>query len=186
VGGTVSIAQPGIGDEKTSTLFSVTGFCNIAGAALTALNSRFNGKEFTISMWRKANGLGVVGRSIYIIVDAGNRVYFERLANDTSNVVYIAGGTSKNVNVGAVSNISFQHCVLTVSLSANQMKWYVNGTQAGTTQIGLGTWAGNLTDATIGAINNTAGIPYIGWIQHVAIWNIALTPGQIADLARYG
>ena len=37
-GGAVSIAQPGIGDEKTSTLFSATGYCQIAGAALTALN----------------------------------------------------------------------------------------------------------------------------------------------------
>jgi hypothetical protein len=66
------------------------------------------------------------------------------------------------------------------------MRAYINGAQVGTTQTSLGTWSGALDSAQtcIGAANTTPASVHSGWLAHPAIWNVALTPAEVAWLSQ--
>ena len=99
---------------------------------------------------------------------------------------YKAGGTVKAIYPYVGPTTAWFNVILTWSKAADQLKVYINGVQSGTTQIGLGTWAGNLDNWTtvIGAVDaSPGGGVWSGFIAHVALWNTVLTPTQIATIA---
>lgn len=184
------LGQTGIGDGRTAPLYDgVNDFANVFSASL---QGAFNGAEGTIAIWFKVASAGVwtdatIRRLMYFQVDANNRARFEKsTTNNQIAAVYTAGGTAKSVLWNNAGPLTWQHLAITWSKSADQMKFYANGAQIGSTQTGLGTWAGNLAsgNTVIGASDSSSGgTPWSGYLAHAAVWNTALSVAQIATLA---
>ena len=185
----VTLGQAGIGDGRTCPLFD--GSSDYADIYSAGLNGDFNGQLVTIAAWAKLYNAaawtdGVRREVIYLGVDASN--YIEVCKNSTSNnvaFVYYAGGTAKQIG-HTTSDTNWFHLVLTVTRAGDAMKAYVNGSQTGSTQTGLGTWAGSLSSSNtlIGAQNKSPGAVWNGWIAHIALWAATLSDVEIAYLAK--
>lgn len=183
------LAQTGIGDGRTSALFD--GSNDFANVYTAGLSGAFNSAEGTIAIWFKVSAAGVwtdatARRSMFLQVDVNNRIRFEKTTtNNQLAGVYIAGGTTSTVLFTTAGPAGWTHLALTWSKSADQMKFFVNGTQQGATQSGLGVWAGALSASgvTLGAATTAATQPTAGYLAHAAVWASVLTPTQIATLA---
>jgi concanavalin A-like lectin/glucanase superfamily protein len=169
---------------------SFDGLLSFNNVFSTSLQSNFPTTEGTIAFWAQVSGAGVwtdaiLRRLTIFQVDANNRVFAQK--NATSNQLqlsYIAGGTTKTVTTSSFSPTTPFHAAITWSVAADQVKVYVNGLQSGTTQTGLGTWAGTIaTNAmVVGAGNTTPLNVWSGIMQDFAIWRAPLTDAQIAAL----
>jgi hypothetical protein len=184
----VTLGQTGIGDGRTAALYD--GSTSYTDVYTTSLRDRFSASSGSLSLWIKASAAGVW-------TDATARRFF-RLSVDTNNIIdiyrtsvndriiyqYKAGGTTVSVTDDSVKNTDWYHLVITWDTSADEMKAYLNGTQTGGTQSGLGTWAGLLDSnrSVIGAANDTPVQVWDGYAAHCAIWSKALTATQITRL----
>jgi hypothetical protein len=183
----VTLGVPGIGDNRTAAAFNGTSsYTNVLGAGFTGA---FNGAEGTLSAWMQITSAAVwsdgITRQIFIaLVDGNNYVQISK-ASSVNNLFfeYKAGGTAKNVAVSAGPATTWLHVAITWSKSGDAVKVYLSGTQIGGTQTGLGTFAGSLTRAIIGAVTTTPGQVWDGNLAHAAIWTRALTASEIATLA---
>jgi hypothetical protein len=155
------------------------------------LNSVFNPNEGTLIAWAKVAGAGVwtdgVGREIArILVDNNNFIILRRsTTSNTLEAFYSAGGSSKTVSSSALgATTNWFQVILTWSKSNDQVKVYLNGSQVGSTQTGLGTWVGNIisTQTTIGAQTSSGANPWSGQINDVKLFNRALSPSEISTL----
>ena len=177
----VTLGQDGIGDGRTCPLFDGTNDLN--NIYTTVLRDAFNGAEGTVLAWAKVSRVGVWTDSTYrsvlaLRVDASNRVRLQRTTtNNQLEWRYVA--------LDSLSTVGWFHMGLTWSASGNAVKAYYAGSQTGTTQSGLGTWAGSLgsTTTVIGARSSIPNDPWDGYLAHVAIWSSALADATIADLA---
>jgi hypothetical protein len=184
----VTLGQPGIGDGRTCPLYdSTTDYTNIYSAGLAGA---FNSAEGTIAIWAKIPaGVWVDGQTRVLMglrVDANNLVLITRTSvNNQLLMRYTAGGTISG-NTVSFSSLSWFHAAITWSKSADQMIRYINGAQTGTISNGLGVWAGALssTQCNIGALNTTTAQVLNGYLAHAALWTAALTPAEIAALAK--
>jgi hypothetical protein len=70
---------------------------------------------------------------------------------------------------------------LTWDLTADEVRAFYNGSQTGSTQTGLGTWVGAPTAVYVG-VGALVNFPWSGYAGHVAFWNSAKTPKQMATL----
>lgn len=180
----------GIGDGRTCHSWpGTTAYASIYSASL---NSAFNGQEFSVALWARASGSGVwtdgVARQYVRLLVDGNNVLFLRkdTTSNQSRFRYNASGTIDDVITTALGGrTDWFHIAATVSKAADQFKAYIDGAQAGSTQTGLGTWAGSLssTGCLVGA-GTTGAEFWSGTIAHVAIWSGALTADAIKELAR--
>lgn len=184
----VTLGQTGIGDGLTAASFDgSTSFNNIYSAAL---NTDFNGQLFTVAGWAKVSAAGVwtdaTARTLLRLrVDANNDLNIARTTtDDTLRAIYVAGGTSKNVST-TLSPTAWFHWAVTVSLAGDVLKFYINGAQVGSTQTGLGTWAGALTSTVcvIGAVSTVPGSVWSGLSAHVLLYNTVLSDAQVLALA---
>jgi hypothetical protein len=66
---------------------------------------------------------------------------------------------------------TWTHAAMTWDTAADEFKAYINGSQVGTTQTGLGTWAGTVTSGDLGRYGNQE--YYDGSLDEVRISNIA-------------
>lgn len=180
--------QTGIGDGRTSDLFDGSNdFIDLYSASLAAA---FNNGELTVAIWfKEATGAltdGTTDRAVVLQADASNRVTLGKSnVNNQCNGSYIAGGTTKSLNV-TVSDTNWHFLALTVSKSADQVKVYLDGAQIGATATGLGVWAGALASATtcLGSASSTApGNVHNGNLAHAMLWTTPLSAAQIAALA---
>jgi hypothetical protein len=183
------LGQPGIGDGRTAPLFDGTNdFANVFSASLAAA---FSGAEGTVACWCQVANAGVwtdatTRRALYLQADTNNRVILNKtITNNQVTGFHIAGGTSKQVLFNTTGPLTWFHLAMTWSKSADQMKFFVNGTQQGATQTGLGTFVGSLaaTTTTIGAADTVGTAPWAGSLAHAAVWATPLSPTQIASLA---
>jgi hypothetical protein len=184
----VTLGQTGIGDGYTCPLFDgVNDYNNVYS---TAFRDVFNGAEGTVQIWAKVIDVGAW-------TDGTNRKIF-RFASDASNVitiqkfntandlyfVYKAGGVSLIRIKTDTSETGWMPLALTWSKTANEAKAFFNGVQEGATLTGLGYWANLLAPTvTMIACNTAANQCWDGWIAHCAVWDSALSPANIADLA---
>lgn len=184
----VTLAQPGIGDGKTSMLFNGTSsYVNIYSAELA---SAFSGAEGTLMVWvRVANaGVWADATSRYVVevkVDANN--YLQIWRSTTNNRLawaYNAGNTLELIT-NDQAGLDWLCLALTWSKSGNLVVAYRNGVQVNTSTA-LGVWAGALSSemTVIGAVNATPESVWSGSIAHVALWNTPLSAAQIAYLSR--
>jgi hypothetical protein len=188
-----TLGVTGIGDGRTAAAFDGTASrVNVYSASLDAA---FNNAEFTIAGWFQVSAAGdwtdATNRvAMHLGVDTTNN-YTRILKSSTSNLLVpscVAGGTSDFVNVSSFSPTAWFHVALTRSVAADQLKVYVNGAQSGTTQTGMGTWAGALsnTRCVLGAQQTTPSLLWKGNIAHAAVWARPLTAAEVASLAVVG
>lgn len=184
----VTLGQTGIGDGRTAPLFDGTsGFANIFSASLA---SGFNGQEITVAGWARVLNAGVwtdgtQDRALILQSDATNRYIFQRPTTSSQfQFVTNSGGTAKTITKTAMSTAAWFHFALTSSKVADQLIGYINGVAVAAATTGLGTYAGALTSAVIGATDAVVPANYWnGWLAHIAIWSAPLTAAEIARLA---
>lgn len=155
----------------------------------TGLRDAYNDQELSMACWAKVSAAGIwsdaTNRGIFNLrADASNQVAI--LRTSSLNVVrgsYTAGGTASSANFTSSAPTGWIHLALTVSKAADEVKFYVNGSQAGATLTGLGIWAGDLATAVcwIGGYSSLG--YWSGDLGHAAIWSIALTASEVAALA---
>jgi hypothetical protein len=186
----VTLGGRGIGDGKSSASFDgSTSYCNVYSAALVAA---FNGAEGTLAGWAKVSAAGVwtdgAARLMACFrVDSNNRIQLQRsTVNGALSFLYAAGGVSLQRDVTSLSLTTWMAICLTWSKSGDAAIAYLNGAQQGATLTGLGTWAGNLasTLTCVGAASTVPAYVWSGPEAHWALWNAALTPTQVARLAK--
>jgi hypothetical protein len=155
------------------------------------LNSTFNPDEGTLVAWAKVSDVsiwsdGSTSRNIVQLkFDNSNYITIYKLTSQPNLVYnYMAGGTNKGPNYVTSSPTGWFQVAFTWSKSSDQVKAYLNGTQAGATTTGLGTWSGNLSTAAsaIGAAGSSGGNPWSGLINDVRLYTRALSSDEIADL----
>lgn len=188
----VTLGYPGIGDGRTAPLFvpASNSKVNVYSAGLA---SAFNTAEGTYAIWFKVSAAstwtdGTQRTMAIFLADSNNQVRINKSSsNNVVSWLYRAGSVSSGLDQSGNAQLGWTHAAITWSKSADQVKFYLNGAQQGTTQTGLGTWAGAVssTFATIGAGDNTAGpsSKWDGTLAHMALWNTPLTAAQIGSLA---
>jgi hypothetical protein len=186
----VTLGQAGIGDGETCPYFDgANDYNNVYSAGFIA---SFDGTKGTFSIWVKVSDVSVWTDSTtdsafdFDADGVDNIIRIDKSAvNNRLDYFYKAGGILKSVLKTSISDTGWMHLGLTWDKTADEMKAYYNGSQEGSTQSGLGTWAGNplSTRCIIGAQSTTPALPWNGNLAHPAIWDSALTPAQIADLA---
>ena len=189
----VTLAQPGIGDGKTSMLFVPTSssYVNIYSAELA---SAFNGAEGTLMAWVKvANAAvwadGSLDQIFVVETDTGDSVfvYKDNAVAGRVFLAYKAGGTTEATSfTGLGGNIGWICFALTWSKAADRVYGYCNGI-ASTPSATLGVWGGAVVASKVllGTIDATLLTRlWSGSIAHVALWNTPLSAAQIAYLSR--
>ena len=173
------------GVRKAPLYDGTNDFADVQTATLAAA---FSGAAGTIAAWAKVNAAGIWtdGSWNYIArlaVDNNNEIKLIKTnTNNRLEFTYNAGATSKTVYKDSMTETGWMHLALTWDKTADQVKAYYNGSQEGTTQTTLGTWAGSLSNARIGAYNATL-FRWHGWLADVALWTSALDADTIAALA---
>lgn len=186
--GNITLGQTGIGDGETSALFNgSSSYGQISGANLTALAAALDWDEFTIMCWLKVSGAGVwtdgaQRRQIYFgsgTDEANNHFYLRK--NTTSNQTRCgrAGTTLPHIAVDhTISTTDWFHVCMTSSKAADQLKFFVNGAQTGSTYNSLATILGTLAVVVFGTYGGT--YFWSGYMAHAALFNRALTPAEVA------
>lgn len=187
----VTLGQAGIGDGGTIGGFNGTSsICNIYSSSLAGA---ITPAEISLGVFFIMSGApvwtdGAFRYFIHVEVDNNNvAAMFKGSGANSMRFQYIAGGIAKNIT-STLSSTSLVCAVLTISKGAGasgEMKGYLNGAQSGTTQTGLGVWAGALsnTRCAIGANQTTPSNVHSGNIGYGMIWNRAITPTETASLA---
>lgn len=182
----VALGNPGIGDGLSCPRFDGVGdYGTLFSAGLAA---GFNGQEGTLTCWVRNENFNVTGvqRVCTFAADANNivRIYKNSTAKTIAFQHYVnpASVFIQQINYNPAG---WAHLALTWSRSANQVKAFIDGAQIGTTQAGIGLWAGALATAYWGADTNTPTLCWNGWLCHLALWNAVLTPTEIAKVAGF-
>ena len=152
-----------------------------------ALVSGFDPLEGTLMGWAKAYNAGVwtdaAERTILQIRDdASNMVQIYKPVTDNTIIIRaIAGGTSNNVSDTSLGgSTSWFMAGITWSKSADQVKFFLNGSQLGDTATGLGILVGPIIDGrcNVGASVTTSNA-WNGWIGHAILLNRVATPTEM-------
>jgi len=119
----------------------------------------WDGDEGSVSVWVKAttpSDLVSGNHRIFVVeVDANNSLKIE-ITGGTLLFERVAGGTTTAVSLTHPSpDTKWHNYECTWSTTADEFKAYLDGSQQGTTQNGLGAWAGAPVTATIGDSGNS-------------------------------
>jgi len=184
----VILNQPGIGDSRASPFFDgVNDFVNTYSAAL---NADFDGDEGTISVWARVANVGVwtdgVSREIVrFLGDANNDIFIQRTGapNNTLGCYRRAGGVNKG-RFPVSTTTDWFHVVMTWSVTSDQLRVFFNTIESLPAQVGLNVFGSalNANQTLIGAGSQVPVQVWHGWIAHLAVWNIPLSPAQIERL----
>lgn len=169
----------GIQDGQTAASFD--GINDLISVDPSALSGVFNGAAGTLLMWgyRTTWGASGIWAGRFVGADYGHQVKIYDNNVNGPTFQYRTNGVQKIVKSGAVPPANSWQCLaMTWDAAADQFKGYVNGAQVGTTQTGLGVWAGPLTIATLGYADGY----WAGRLAHVALWDTPLSATQIAGL----
>jgi len=172
------------GTKGTALNFNGSGWVDI-----DSVNSKVSVNAGTIAGWGSLDSyttnnyktLVALYRSTY------NRIFIEYYDAGTMRFYYIGGYGSDRAVVADVSSYSgWHHWAMTWDRTANALKAYIDGVQVGTTQTGLGLLDGQPVDSAIG-VHAEHMMPnwnefWKGPIDEVAIYNRALSPGEIKAL----
>ena len=185
----VTLGQTGIGDGNTSPLFD--GANDFNNVYTTTFRDVFNGAEGTLAIWIKVSGGGVwtdetTRRIVYLGADVQNYITIVKSSTNNRMVfTYEAFNIQKTIDNTSMSETGWMSFAMTWSASEDKFKAYINGSQEGSTQTALGAWVGNLLDTSscIGSLSTTPTQVWDGYLAHCAVWDSALAPADIADLA---
>lgn len=165
----------------------VNDFVNIYSAGL---NSAYTANEVTWFAWIQVNSVGnwtdtTINKVIKFATANGDGAIDTTGFSNTLRFTRSTypGGSLQTFNyTGTGAPTTFVPVALTQSLSANELKGYLSGSQVGATQTGLTSWGGSLlsTQTLIGASATSGAQPWHGSIAHVAVFDYALSASQIA------
>jgi hypothetical protein len=152
------------------------------------LAADFNGAAGTLAIWVDANIAWADSNArifTILLADTNNFLFIDKSAANTVLFSYKSGGTAKTVTLVPVTPASWFHVALTWDKANDELKAYYNGAQTGTTQTGLGVWAGALSSnqCLIGANTKTPTFVWDGWIGPTSLWKAVLTPAEILALS---
>lgn len=153
----------------------------------------FLGDKGTIVVPARVSGAGIWGdglgrRLVYIGVDANNYIAISRIAaNGTIEFNYKAGGVVESQQTAGLSNIDFATYGMTWDRGAGatgEVMYYIDGVASGATDVGLGTWLGDLAaaNAVIGAESTVPAFEWSGSVGPVPIWSDALSANEMRYL----
>src|SRR3990167_2761998 len=181
-----TMGAEGIGDGRTA--FSLDGgdFVNVYSSALAAA---FDGAKGWLLKWVRITDAAVwadasIRLFVSLFVDANNWV---RLSKGTvANQIrfrYEAGGTLEDVtDTSLAASTDWFLMGITWDKAADQVKAYLNGAQVGATQTGLGTWAGSLSEGTLGSFHDGTSF-HKGLLAHGAVGaGSVLTVAEILEV----
>ena len=125
---------------------------------------------------------------IVTIRDGTNRIYIEYYTDNTMRFYHIAGGTFKHVDIDVSAYSGWHLFSMTWNIAADEMKAYIDGSQVGVTQTGLGVMAGAFIQSSIGSHYwSGAQIEFFnGQIDEVKIYNRTLSGTDISALYNSG
>ena len=157
-------------------------------------DAAFNGATGSMAIWCKvydaATWTDGASRYNFVLAVDGNNNYSLRKdnANNTAQATGKAGGGVASPAHAPFSSTDWFHLALTWSDQANadELKFFVNGTQYGGTSAALGVWAGGALSAVnsaIGAASTVPALAWYGWLAHAVVWDSVLSPAKIAELA---
>lgn len=185
-----TLGATGIGDGKTAINVPGAGGVNLYSAGLAAL---FNSAEGTARILFTMTAAGWASASLTcmltLLADGNNFVAVQKTAANRLAISYKAGGTTSAVSIittidNMTAPLGYLDLIVTWSKSNDRMRVYLNSTQAGTTQTGLGTWSGAIaaTGAVAGCFSSSADFSHTGKLQYVSLWNVELTPLEVSLL----
>ena len=184
----VTLNQPGIGDGSGCPAFNgTTSKINVYTAALV---EAFPGDEGSLVLWARAADANVWTENwrslLRLQVNTSNRIALQR--NSTANNLFmerIAGGANQNHTITGINVTTWMHLAITWSRAANQVRFYRDGTQQGSTRTCPNAWAGALDSGicVIGAETTNPINVWRGWLAHVALFNAPLAAAQVGALA---
>ena len=188
----VSLWPPGtgIGDGNTAPFFDGTNdYVSLFAAAIQAAANTAT-TEGSVSVWYRVANVGVwtdgTYRSVYSAIDdPSNRyIWYKSGVNNNIYVLHDAGGTAENHTQAGQTATTWQHGCWTWSESADEVKYYLNGTLLATdTVIGNWTGDGNWTSIIIGANSFVPANVFHGWIAHAALFSRAIPQPTVSALA---
>jgi hypothetical protein len=177
----------GIGDGNTAPTFSGDDAVDVGTASIY---SDINGDVGTLFCWVSMANVGVwtdgITRHLVGIAEQADDEWircYKQSGNNNFTFEYKAGGTLETITVGGQNWINWRTVAITWSSALDEVKGYFNGIQAGSTQLGLGSWSGTLDFFTIGDFRAGWGTPHNGRLAHVAIWTKALSAAQLVTLS---
>lgn len=141
--------------------------------------------EGTALLWFKpASGVWTDGATRYALGIYASGTNYLVIGKDSSNrlaMQYRAGGTTKQYLDGTFTSTDWVCAVMTWSASADEVKFYIDGAQVGSTQTGLGTWSGAVTSVTLGSY--IASFFWSGGLALGALFDTVLSDTAVANLA---
>jgi hypothetical protein len=154
------------------------------------LNAAFDPALGSMMIWGKiAAAEWADGTNRFLMnigVDAVNNFVsiLKAIAVNSISYWYKAGGTLESQTTGGLTTEGWQCFVMTWSVAADAVIYYLNGATTGAADNTLGAWAGALAAnlCNIGAQTSTPGTPFVGYLAHTAIWDRVLSPVEIAAL----
>jgi hypothetical protein len=176
-----------LGDDTAPVFDGANDYVNIYSATFAGA---FDSGEGTISSWIQVDNAGVWTdgsnrRFFSLRTDASNRLFgLKTNTNGRFDRYYVAGGTAETRADIGYSNTDWFHIVITWSVTADEVNYYLDGALQ-ETDTGLGAWVGALASSTtlIGAADQTPTSVWDGQLAHIAVWDRALEPDEIAGLA---
>jgi hypothetical protein len=185
----VDLAQPGIGDGRTSPYFDgINDFVNIYTAGLANV---FSGARGTLVIWAKIESAGVwadgvLRNMVHIAVDGTSNILGIRKATLVNyiSIPYFAGGTDDTQSYSISPVPAWLMYGVTWDAGNDILRGFIRGVEILPSGSTLGVWTGSLAPnrCVIGARTNTATDPWFGYLAHCALWNCALTPREMGIL----
>lgn len=146
--------------------------------------------EGTMAIWARAHNAGVwTDGQDRILGEFGQsfgpndmQLMRKTIANNTLYLERTATAVTDSVTYNPFSSTDWFHAACTWSESADELKFFVNGSQVGLTQVTIGAWG---VAADIIRIASADGISefWHGWLAHFALWDTPLPPATIENLA---
>jgi hypothetical protein len=185
----VILGQTGIGDGNTSPLFD--GANDYGDIYTVGFKDAFDGGEGTAAVWVRVYDASVwtdgdnVRRFFILKASSTNFIRCRKTGNNQIGWEYRANNVTESVLKGSMTTTDWFHMAMIWSATADEVKYYYDGVQEGTTDTTLGVWAGDLGENTtlLGASSKTPAAIWHGYLAHFAVWDSALTAAQIATLA---
>lgn len=175
---------------KAGRAFGFDGISDFVDIYSSAFNTAFDPTKGTLFAFIKVPNVGVWNAAAQFITilraTSTYQIYFyKKVGGSGLTIQYQAGGPPQFVPI-ATNTLNWFMVGITWDKVADEVKVYFNGPQTGSTQTGMGVWSGDLssTETVIGAENTTPDLGFEGDVAHVAVFDKALSAGQMLKLAR--
>ena len=142
-------------------------------------------RQGTYSMWIKFNGSTSINANfLKASVNSSNQISIAYI-NSTSKFrfTYKAGGEQQiaEVTTSEESAGNWTHLAMTWDTSADELKGYVNGSQVGGTQSGLGAFEGTIDKCYFGRNTLASNSYFKGYIDEISIFDEVINMSNLYD-----